>query len=408
MIGTRNQTSAKRHCMIVHAYYPLGETRVEREAMALIDHGYEVDVVCLQDVGEPAHEVADSVHVYRLPVARSKRRSRFLQLLEYLAFLVLAFGKVSALHWRRRYGVVQAHNLPDFLVFAALGPKLMGARVILDIHDLMPDFFAAHTQQHGAGLLLRLVTLQERLSCWFADHVITVTDTWRETLIRRGVPPEKVSVVMNVADPRIFYRRLPDSTAVNGVAGRTNGHFNLIYHGTIKYHYGIDLIIRAVHKVRSAVPGIHLTLIGPGEALPDLERLARELGVEDCVEFSSNPVHASKLPERIAQADVGVVPNRDDAFTGSLLPTKLMEYVALGTPVIAARTPTISAYFDDSMVKFFRPGDADDLAESIIALYNNRSLLQEFVCNADRFNQTYSWASVSARYVQLIDKLNEG
>jgi hypothetical protein len=139
-VGER--TNKKRHCMVVHAYYPLGETRVEREALALIEQGYEVDVLCLRDQDEPAQEVTDGVNIYRLSVKRHRGRGPALQMLEYLAFFILVMAKLFVLHRQRRYGVVQAHNLPDFLVFSALWPKLTGARVILDLHDLMPELAA--------------------------------------------------------------------------------------------------------------------------------------------------------------------------------------------------------------------------------------------------------------------------
>ena len=118
----------KRHCMVVHAYYPLGETRVEREAMALIERGYEVDVLCLRDDGEPKTEVIDGVRIYRLPVKRHRGRGPAFQLLEYLAFFLLVVARLFTLQGRRRYGSVQCHNLPDFLIFAAFWPKLRGAR----------------------------------------------------------------------------------------------------------------------------------------------------------------------------------------------------------------------------------------------------------------------------------------
>src|SRR5688500_11273724 len=110
MKNTHRKEAQKRHCMIVHAQYPLGEVRVEREALALIDYGYEVDVICLQNSGEPAIDTADGVNIYRLPVSRNKERGRLFQFIEYMTFLILAFGKVLRLHLRRRYGVVQTHN----------------------------------------------------------------------------------------------------------------------------------------------------------------------------------------------------------------------------------------------------------------------------------------------------------
>lgn len=400
-VKSENNTQ-KRHCMIVHAYYPVGETRVQREALALVDQGYEVDVICLRNRGEAARAEDDGVQIYRLPVRRHKGYGFVVQLLEYLAFLVLAAVRVTVLHARRRYGTVQIHNLPDFLVFAGLVPKLTGARLILDLHDLMPEFFAAKFETDMQSWPVRLVIWQEQLSCWFADHVITVTESWRKTLIERGVAAGKVSVVMNVADPRIFKR------VENGKRPFPNGHdFHLIYHGTFAHRYGVDLILQAVEKVRPSLPNIHATLLGGGEYRDELVQLAQELNLNDHVEISQTLLPATELPPLLMQADVGIVPNRSNIFTDGLLPTKLMEYVAVGTPVIAARTPTITTYFDDDMVEFFEPDNAEDLANSIVSLYNDRQRQAQLAQNADKFNQTYNWNKVAADYVSLVSELGK-
>ena len=115
-------------------------------------------------------------------------------------------------------------------MFAALVPKLLGAKVILDIHDLMPEFFAGRFDKPMDSSLVRLVRLQEKLSCQFADHVITVTEFWRQSLIKKGIPEHKVSVVMNLADSRIFK---PSSSTDS--AKLASDKFRIIYHGTIPY-----------------------------------------------------------------------------------------------------------------------------------------------------------------------------
>jgi len=385
--------------MIVHAYYPIGETRVEREARALVDRGYEVDVICLQGRNDSKVEAQDGITIYRLPVRRDRTSGAALQLGEYLTFFAWAFAQVTVLHRRRHYRVVQAHNLPDFLVFAALVPKLTGARLILDLHDLMPEFYAARFNRDMTSWPVRLVRWQEQLACCFADHVITVTKLWCETLIQRGVPPDKVSVVMNVADSRIFCRMPPP------LAPTPDEHFHLIYHGNITDRYGMDLAIRAVDLVRAQIPQIHLTIHGKGSHLETLQKLVKELRLEDQVEFSLRALHTCELPELIRQAHVGLVPYRSNVFTDGILPTKLMEYVALGVPVIAARTPAIAAYFDDTMVEFFEPGNVDDLKRCILTLYSDRTRRAQLVQNADKFNQDYSWSSISAEYAQLVERL---
>jgi glycosyltransferase involved in cell wall biosynthesis len=319
--------------------------------------------------------------------------------MEYLAFFFLATWRLTVLHLRHRYETIQVHNLPDFLVFAALVPKLMGARLILDLHDLMPEFFAGRAEVGIHHRMVKMLKIQEKLACRFADHVITVTDGWRDTLIERGVPAEKVSVMMNVADAHIFHRDIV-STPGDG--------FHLIYHGTFTPRYGVDLLIRAVALARSEVPDIRLTILGDGEAREELVELVRELGFTDNVVVSPRMLAAAELPPLLAQADVGVVPNRSNVFTDGLLPTKLLEYVAMGIPVIAARTPTIASYFDDSMIQFFEPGDVDELAGCIRTLHRDRTLLKALATNADDFNHRYDWPAVSTAFADLVLRLGGG
>jgi glycosyltransferase involved in cell wall biosynthesis len=387
--------------MVVHAYYPHNESRVEREAMALVKRGFEVDVVCLRTTDEPAVERIDGINIYRLPVSRHRGSGLVLQLLEYLSFLTLAFFKLIGLNLRRRYNTVQVHNLPDFLVFAAFGPKMSGAKVILDLHDLMPEFFAAKSDRQINSLPVRLLVWQEQLSCRFADHVITVTNPWRETLIQRGVPSSKVSVVMNLPDSRIFYR--------NGAVeedDREENSFRLIYHGTLAYRYGVDLLLHSVSSLHRQIPGIQLMIHGQGEYLDELLELHESLDLGDRVYFSTAYMPISDLPKMIQTADVGIVPYRLNVFTDGILPTKMMEYVALGVPVIAAQTSMIKEYFDEKMVQFFKPGDVEDLKKCILALHQDRRKLSQLATNADRFYMSHNWASVAANYGSLVERLS--
>jgi glycosyltransferase involved in cell wall biosynthesis len=393
-------SASQRHCMVVHNYYPIGEPRVERQAQALVACGYEVDVVCLRNQGEAATEAAGGITIYRLPLARRRGSGRARQLLEYLTFFVLVLFKLPLLQRSRRYQTIQTHNLPDFLVFASLGARLQGTKLLLDIHDLMPEFYASSFGGRMNSWPIRLLTWQERLACRFVHHVITVTPQWQQTLIDRGVPRAKTSVVMNVADNRIFHP-LP-------APAKENNDFHLIYHGTLARRYGVDLPIRALALLRDELPYLHLTIHGRGDYLPELIALAEVLGVQSKVRFSTEYMPITELPHFIRHADVGIVPNRRDIFTDGILPTKLMEYVALGIPAIAARTPAIENYFDETMVSFFQPDDAAELANRIRALSADRDALIQLGHNANRFNHQYNWQVAAAGYVSLIEQLWNG
>ncbi len=391
----------KRHCMIVHAYYPIGEPRVEREATALVSAGFEVDILCLQNQDEPREEMIDGVRIYRLPVKRHKGKGIAVQLAEYLTFFLLSLYWVTRLHLKQRYSVVQVHNLPDFLIFSALVPKLMGARLILDLHDLMPEFYAGRFEKSMDGFPIRVLRFQEWLSCGFADQVITVTGLWRETLINRGVRPEKIHVVMNVANDKIFQRHLRSMPALSD-----GNAFSLIYHGNLAHRYGIDIAIEAISLLKADIPGIHFTIHGRGEYLDALQEKTRDLNLEDHIDFSTQYVPTHELPALISSAHVGLVPYRKDVFTDGILPTKMMEYVVMGIPVIAASTTAISNYFNSDMVRFFQPGDAFGLANCILSLYHNQEQLALLAANADRFNEQYNWKKVASGYVANVMQLN--
>jgi glycosyltransferase involved in cell wall biosynthesis len=325
------------------------------------------------------------------------------QLLEYAVFFLMAFVTLTFLHLRRRYTSVQVHNLPDFLVFCALIPKLMGVPVILDLHDLMPEFYAARFRTDGRGLLLRLVKLQERLACRFADHVITVTEHWRRSLIKRHLPPDKCTVLMNLADDRIFNLTKPTAASPNGAASGTP--FRLIYHGALFERYGLDLAVEAIDRLRDEIPSLHLTIIGKGPFRKSLAEMVSSRDLQG--QISLEPfVMVDELPARIIQADAAVVPYRNDVFTRELLPTKLLEYAALGIPAIVARTMAISAYFDDDMVRFFPPGDVDALTECIRELQKDRARLARLSAGIRRFNEHFNWPQQSRSYLQLIEQLS--
>jgi glycosyltransferase involved in cell wall biosynthesis len=388
--------------MIVQNYYPQGEVRVMREAEVLVRHGYEVDVICLRLPGEQAVDSHNGVTVYRLPLRRIMKRRAMVQFFEYIIFFLLAFLKLTALHYRRHYTSVQAHNLPDFLVFAALAPKLSGVPVLLDLHDLMPEFYAARFQARHDNLMIRLVKLQERWSCRFADHVITVTEHWRQSLIKRHLPPEKCTVLMNLADDRIFNTPKPIVTQPDGASGR----FELFYHGALFDRYGLDLILAAMVRLLPQIPELHLTLIGKGPYRDTLAAMIKELGLVQAVTLEPYMM-LEELPARIIQADLAIVPYRDDVFTQELLPTKLLEYAALGIPTVVSRTMAISVHFDETMVKFFEPGNVEELAACILAFYQDRALLAHYAANIQRFNQRYNWPRQSQAYLQLLDNLTK-
>jgi glycosyltransferase involved in cell wall biosynthesis len=381
----------RRVCIVRQGFYP----SVRREAEALIDAGFAVDVVCLRDKDEPSRTSVGGARVYRVPLRHKRGRiSRYL--FEYLAFPIIAAFLVAGMHLRRRYCVIQVHSMPDHLVFVAAVPRLLGARVILDMHEAMPELFMSKFGDRKR--LVRLITATERASMRFADLVLAVSEPHAALLAgRRG--GEMPTVVMNSPDERLFHHRSLPTTP--------SGTRVLISHGTLVERYGFDTAILGVARLQRERREIRLEIIGDGEHEEVLRALVRDRGMEDTVKFHGRrPL--DEIPEHLRRADVGIVANRQDTFTAIVLPTKLMEYVAAGIPAAVARLPAVEAYFDDASVQFFKPGDPDDLARALSELLDDPVRARQMAGRARERLAKHSWETMRQNYVEAVEALASG
>jgi len=384
--------------MLVHGPYPVGEGRVASEARAAIEAGWEVDVVSMRMPGEPAEEVVDGVRVVRLPMAR-KRGGILSMAREYLGFTLLSSARLAALMRRRRYRVVHVHNPPDFLVVAALIPRALGARVILDIHDVASELFSMRfAGRRGAESARRLLEHVERRATRFASAVVTVHDPYRRALAARGVPPEKITVVLNSLDERL----IPD-----GPPPAEDGRFRVVYHGTITPHYGLELLVEAAAQVAPEEPGLEVEIYGDGDALEQVRNRARTLGVDDRVHTTGRFLPRREVLERVRGARAGVICNLPIELNASALPTKLFEYALLRVPIVSADLPTIREHFSSDEVLFYRAGSADALAGALREVAADREAAEARADAARRRFDEYRWDRSATRYVELLERLDQ-
>ncbi len=336
-----------------------GDARVKRQVRTLIAAGYEVDVICLaEDMGE----VGGAVNLIGIKVARYQGGSKLRYVLCYTSFFIKAACTAARLAARHHYDVAIVCNMPDFIVLCALGPKLGRARIVLDVHDPVPELYRVKFGRPPGCLEDRLLMFEERASACFVDRVLATHDLHARRLARAGIPRNKLRVVLNAPNPELFpYSDQP--------LKRQTG-FRLVYHGTISSRLGIDVAIRAMRLLRERVAGIELCLIGKGDALDQCRKLSLELKLDDIVRFEA-PVPVEKIASIVHAYSIGIVPNRDNAATQIMLPVKLMEYAMLGVPIVAARLDPITQYFDERAVEFFEPENPQALAAAVIRLYED-------------------------------------
>ena len=261
--------------MIVHSYYD-EDPRVRREAEAVVASGRPVLVLGLRRPGESPDGELAGVRIRRLDVQRHQGASLWTYLAEYGDFLLRAGWAAVRAHRRERFALAQVASLPDYLVFATLPLRLVGVPVILDLHEAMPEFFRSRFPKASNPIAHRLLLVQERLSIRFSTATLTVNEAMRDRLVGLGVPPGKVSVVINSPSLQRF-----DASAHPRRPFREDGPLRLVYAGGLTPTYEVDVAIRAVASLAAERPDLdaRFDIFGRGDTEPALRALADELGV---------------------------------------------------------------------------------------------------------------------------------
>jgi glycosyltransferase involved in cell wall biosynthesis len=390
---------SRRVAIVVHAVYP-GDPRIRRQSDALVEAGHEVDIICLRQPGEPAEESDGTRRIVRLPVNRS-----FVgfagHLAEYLAFTGIVAWRLAREHRRRRYSLVQVATVPDFLAFAALPEKLAGVPLLLDLHEDMPEFFRDRFRHPLLRPLMPLVAGTTRLAATIPDHLITVHEPLRELSIQRGVAPERISVVMNSADVRMF-----DADAHERRAFMADGVLRLVHHSNFQRIYGIDVAIEGLARLRADVDW-RLDVYGDGPWRDAIEAAIERTGTDGRVTLHGR-VEMDELPRLLADADIGLVPSLPEPYLAYSLSTKLLEYAAMGVPIVASSLSTFRRHFTDDAIRFVPGGDPEALARAIEGMVDDPTGTVRMGREAQRQARAYDWEAQKARYVSIVNGLIAG
>lgn len=382
--------------MISYSVYE-ADGRVMRYAEALAQRGDSVDVIALSRGDRTGREEINGVNVFRVQSRDRREKSKFSYLFRILSFFFRAMWLVTRLDRQHGYDLIHIHSVPDFLVYVGWVPKLRGAKLVLDIHDVMPEFYASkfNTGQDSAGF--KILLYLEKKSCGFADHVIAANHIWETKLLARSVPPGKCTTMLNFPDRSIFQRK-----------GRTRAtaddKFVILYPGTLNWHQGLDIAVRSFARIKDLVPNSEFHIYGMGPTQESLRELAQSLGLNGRVKFQGS-CQIREVASIMENADLGVVPKRNDPFGDEAFSTKILEFMAMGVPVVVSETKIDRYYFNDSLVKFFKAGDDESLAEAMLKVIQDSELRSSLVLNSSVFVENYDWQSNKIKYFAVVDEL---
>jgi len=379
--------------MIVHSYCP-ADPRVRREAEALAESGFGVDVLCLRNEGQASSETIDGVRYLRLPIRR--RRGGLLRYsFEYGLLTVYGLALAAILHPFRRYRLFQAHNMPDHLVFCGLLPWIAGVPALLDMHDPIPELYMSKYEIAANDRLIRFLTVVERASMAFADHVLAATSAFRDRLVERGRRADRLTVVWNSADPRLFRARAPRESA---------GPRTLLFNGTVTRRSGVDLLIHAVERLRERGRDLRLVVLGDGDYAPEVRRLQSEGGRASWLVLRGH-VPLDRVSEEMASADLGVIPNRANAFNDLALPTRLFEFLQVGVPVLVAHSHAVEELFAGVELAYFDSRDEGDLVRGIEQALDDPARQRRAVEAGRVVVEEHSWAKQRGVYLGVVEAL---
>jgi glycosyltransferase involved in cell wall biosynthesis len=385
----------RKVCIVRRKYYP-GQRNVRRDAEALIKAGYSVDVICTGYSGQKKSEILDGANIYRI-ILPYNRGNALLVFTDYVLFFLISFFKLSWFTIKKRYDVIEIDTMPDFLVYITLISRVLGSKVVLYMFEDMPTLFMSSYHVGPKHLGTRILRIFEKWSAVYADHVI-VSDGqhYKRTLEGRGIPSNKITVILNVPDNEVFKFK-SKSTSLSD----NSSHFRLAVVSTLVKRYGVQTLVKAIPLVIKQIPELQVDIVGDGDFRPELQKIARELQVEKQINFRGL-VDYDKVPEIISQATICLAPMKDDVG----LPNKLFEYFALGKPAIVSSQPSlIEAFGRNGTVSFFEPDNEEDLAKRILELYFHPEKRESLIAHGYRFYDNCRWSIIKQNYLNIYEEL---
>lgn len=384
--------------MIAQSNYDY-DARIIRLSSVLIENKIDVDLICLKNQDQIKYEIKNGVHVYRI-MKNFHQDSIASYIFFSLIFLLKAFINSILLSIKNKHDLVHVHNMPDYLVFAATYHKIKGIPIILDIHDLTVELFKEKWSINRFNRFKGLLKFVEKLSCNFADQVISVTKECVDILINRGIKKEKLSLIMNTPDEKVFTY---DLTRFNKNGSK---NFRFLYHGTIAQRFGLHFFVNALPEILKTIPNAEFYIYGrfTNEYSDTLRSMIKDLGLSNNIFFIDH-IPYSQLNQMIKDFDMGVVTYEQTEYMNLAMPTKAGEYAFTGLPFIISDLVSVRTVFRNESVCYVNPENTNAISTEIIKLYKNPVMRSNMSALAYEDMLKISWKVMSEKYFTLVNKL---
>jgi len=377
------------------------DDRVRREARALVSAGHRVIVIAPASKSQPRREVWENVIVYRYHPF-TERVGFIGYLWEYGYSMTVIFAMSLYVFVREGFDVVHAHHPPDLFVLIAAFYKLFGKTYVLDHHDLAPDLYEARFRTKAKPVVTRVLSMLERFACHLADHVIATNQSYKDVEIERGgVPAERIAIVRNGPDLKELFKCSPDPSL------RRNGKTIIGYVGVMGTQDGVDNLLRAIQHLVFALDrkDVRCVLVGSGNASPELRSLSKELGITQYVHFTGWVDGQEQVRNYLNSMDICVAPEPADVYNQRSTAAKVMEYMAVGKPIVSSDLPEHRFTAGDAAI-YARPNDEVDFARKIADLMDDHQLQQEMGQKGrERIDKELAWSIQAEQLLKVYEAL---
>jgi colanic acid biosynthesis glycosyl transferase WcaI len=347
-------------------------------------------------------EEVNGVHVDRTwlwPLPNRKAQER---ILNYSSFCISA--AITGLFLKK----------PDFVI--ATSPQLLCAlagwwiarwkRVpfIFEVRDLWPESLSAVGAGGENTLLHRVLRGIAGFLYRKADSIVVVTPAFKEYLVENwSISADKISVVENGVETDLFR---PDPVALQIRRElKLEDRFLVCYIGTIGMAHGLETLVDVAEKLQETLPQASFLVIGEGAEKQNIIRLAQTHHLSNVQFLDQQP--RERIPAFVSASDVCLVLlKRKDLFK-TVIPTKLLEYMACGCPVIVAVDGQSRHIVEEADAGLFvEPENANSLAKAICELFENHARRNEMGANGRQYIVArFSREQTARKYISVLEAL---
>lgn len=377
--------------MLLQEYYPQ-DVRVRKEVNVLLDAGHEVCVFCLKGENQKEEESNGALTIRRTFLEK-KRGNKLRYIFEYLTFFLRAKKFLKNRINTTKIDVVHIHTLPDFLIFAATFLKKKNVKLVLDMHEIMPEFYASKFGLSMSHPIIRFLKLLERKSMNAAVRTITVNDSIKELFVSRAklkVPPVVIMNTCNEETHPKFNKKQSEK-------------FVAIYHGSLTSTYNLQFAIKSIHAIKDKLPGFEFHIYGTGSDEEKLKSLIQQLDIGQIVKLMGL-VSSDKIPEILSEVKLGVLPMKKDVMLDLSFSNKLAEYVHYNIPVLCTKLKAVSYYFPDNSLLYFDSENESDFCKKLLDAYLNYDTILEMAAKARKSYENISWDVMKNRLTELYNE----